>query len=178
MQVVKVGGLHYFAPVEASAPSPGNVAGAAAGTSSSSSSQPPSPAPHPPSPGCGAPGGGASSAAHNLTAASRLELLEHILFSASSQGGAGLEELQKSDARLRGTLLHVFPLHDARFNRRLRKKARSYTYAPWSSTQREAFLADVRDQFGDKVAMYYHFNIFYTRWLALPSLLGSVTWLA
>ena len=36
----------------------------------------------------------------------------------------------------------------------------------------------MRAQFGEKVALYYAFNCFYTWWLVPPSLVGGVLWLS
>ena len=101
MQVVKVGGLHYFAPVEAGGAAgdagggaagagaggagnagAGNAGNAGAGTGSSSTSAQPSSSAQPPSPSSAT-----AAAPYAPTAAQRLELLEHILYSSSSQGG-------------------------------------------------------------------------------------------
>ena len=189
VQVVKVGGLHYLAPVEDRTQPP-----AAASPQPSPQPQPrpspqpqpqPSPSPQPqpqpqPSPqqttSREAPysPGSAPLPPFNPTAAVRLELLEHILSSPAEDGGAGIEELRQQP-RLRGTVLHAFPLHDPRFNRRLRRRARHLN--PWNAEKREAFLEEVRAQFGEKVALYFHFNLFYTRWLLVPALLGAVLWL-
>lgn len=65
-----------------------------------------------------------------------------------------------------------FPLHDARFNERLLKQ--------WSQVQffiPDSQLSDIRDHFGDGVALYFEFLRFYFRALAFPAFLGLCTWL-
>ena len=43
---------------------------------------------------------------------------------------------------------------------------------PWSKRSVSVFLEEVRAQFGEKVAFYYAFNLFYTSWLLAPAVLG------
>ena len=124
MRVVRVGGLHYFAPANGESP-----ASQAEQQQAQQQQQQPASSQFAPS------------------SAFRVELLDHILYSPASQGGAGLEELQKADRR--GTIQHVFPLHDHRFNRRLRRKARYLN--PFCGRSLDVFLEEVRAQFGEKV---------------------------
>jgi hypothetical protein len=165
MRVVNVGGLHCLAPVdsEAAAPPLGGAEDTAATTTSSSSSSPPA------SPLA------TSAPPFAPSAAGRIELLEHILYSpSSSHGGVGLLDLQRRDRH--GTIRHVFPLHDHRFNRLLRRRARRLN--PFCGASLEPFLEDVRRHFGDKVALYFAFNAFYTLWLLPPSVVGASLWCA
>jgi|MDSY01.1.fsa_nt_gb hypothetical protein len=94
MRVVNVGGSHYFAPADGSQHTEGQVSAAGA-----------APAQKPPP----------------LSSAARVELIAHILRSATSAGGADLPALRKSDRR--GVVLHVLPLHDDRLNQQLRRRS-------------------------------------------------------
>ena len=89
------------------------------------------------------------------------------------QGGAGLEALQKADdaAGRRRTIVHIYPLRDAHFNRALRRRAKRVN--PFFGDSLEDFLRDVRSMYGEKVAFYYAFNAHYTMWLVWPSAVGA-----
>ena len=150
MRVVRVGGLHYFAPAN----DPSADAGVAASGEHSGRRE--------------ARGTGGA-----LSAAGRVELIDHIVRSPKSQGGAGLDELIKTDRHK--VIQHVFPLHDRRFNTQLLHRAR--TLNPYWGRERDDFLHDLRLQFGEKVAFYYAFNLFYTQWLLLPALIGTILFL-
>ena len=135
MRIVRVGGLHYFA----SDPK----------QQQQQQQQPPAAEAEPPS-------------TFKVSAAGRIELLDHILRSPAAQGGAGLEALQKESKR-GGVIQAVFPLHDAHWNAELLRRARRVN--PFIPSSRDAFLREVRGQFGEKVAFYFAFNCFYTSWL-------------
>ena len=134
MRIVRVGGLHYFA----SDPK-----------QQQQQQQPPAAEAEPPS-------------TFKVSAAGRIELLDHILRSPAAQGGAGLEALQKESKR-GGVIQAVFPLHDGHWNAELLRRARRVN--PFIPSSRDAFLREVRGQFGEKVAFYFAFNCFYTSWL-------------
>lgn len=55
----------------------------------------------------------------------------------------------------------MLALHDPPFNASLLRTANRLN--PWSRTARDAFLRDVRSQFGEKVAFSYAFNLSYCR---------------
>ena len=145
MRIVRVGGLHYFA----SDPK-----------QQQQQQQPPAAEAEPPS-------------TFKVSAAGRIELLDHILRSPAAQGGAGLEALQKESKR-GGVIQAVFPLHDAHWNAELLRRARRVN--PFIPSSRDAFLREVRGQFGEKVAFYFAFNCFYTSWLLVPAILGALLW--
>lgn len=159
MRVVRVGGLHYFAPAEGAE---GNQQ-----PQPRASQPPPRAAPPPPGEQQQQPTP-AHSPRFAPSSAGRVELLAHILRTPASQGGAGLDDFEKADRR--GTLQHCFPLHDQRFNWRLRRQARWLN--PFWGASRDRFLEDVRGHFGEKVAFYFAFNCFYTRWLLPPIVVG------
>ena len=146
MRIVRVGGLHYFA----SDPK----------QQQQQQQQPPAAEAEPPS-------------TFKVSAAGRIELLDHILRSPAAQGGAGLEALQKESKR-GGVIQAVFPLHDAHWNAELLRRARRVN--PFIPSSRDAFLREVRGQFGEKVAFYFAFNCFYTSWLLVPAILGALLW--
>ena len=83
-----------------------------------------------------------------ISSAFRVELVSHILNSPPERGGAGMAALIKADPR-KATILHMVPLHDPHFNASLYKQANRLN--PWSPWQRDAFLGDIRWQFGEKV---------------------------
>jgi len=158
MRVVRVGGLHYFAPLEGASSAqtpqtPGTSNSATPAMSGPSSSQPPAEQP----------------TLFKPTPAMRIQLLDRILRAPASQGGADIHSADRSERR-RGVVLHVLPLNDRHFNAGLLDQANKLN--PFSDTHLESFLKNVREQFGEKIAFYYAFNVFYTRALVVPSLLG------
>ena len=58
--------------------------------------------------------------------------------------------------------------------RELLRRARRVN--PFIPSSRDAFLREVRGQFGEKVAFYFAFNCFYTSWLLVPAILGALLW--
>ena len=158
MRVVRVGGLHYLAPHDGDVQPPTST-GPAASSTAAGTSTPTRTATEAPT-SAETPGGGVASpqsgpgGGSRLSSATRVELLEHILYSPRSQGGAGFKELRQADRR--GTIVHVFPLHDHRYNRRLRRRARYLN--PFFGPSRELLLDGVRSQFGERAAFYFAFN--------------------
>ena len=144
MRVVRVGGLHFFAPADGAEGSDAPEQQPAAARPPSTPSlrlRTPGAGGSTPSAAAATPGGsGGGGGGFAPNSAARVELLEHILHAPASQGGAGLVELTKADRR--GTIAHVFPLHDHRFNRRLRRKARYLN--PFCGGSRDAFVRDVK----------------------------------
>lgn len=65
-----------------------------------------------------------------------------------------------------------FPLHDDKFNSRwLRQWSKMQLFIPDSQ------LSDIKDHFGEDVALYFDFLRYYFRALAFPAFVGLVTWL-
>lgn len=152
MRVVRVGGLHYFAPTSPDGRSMQHIGSPEApGTSASAAESP-----------------AAEPSTFTASAAHRVELIDHIVRTPTDQGGAGLEAMMKADKR--GTIQHLFPLQDGHFNRALRRKAKRVN--PLWGPSLDDFLRDVRSQYGEKVAFYYAFNAHYTVWLVGPSVVG------
>ena len=60
----------------------------------------------------------------------------------------------------------LYPLHDRHFNRQWLPRWTTR----WLIQQRD--LDKLRDQYGEKVAFYFAFLVFYTLWMAPPALLG------
>ncbi|KAM0790940.1 hypothetical protein ACM66B_004245 [Microbotryomycetes sp. NB124-2] len=122
-------------------------------------------------------------ATDELTPAERIRLVYSILTTARSNGAgsitqstasgtvAGLQPLPSPPTFPHVTA--VFPPHDVQYNKQWIKN--------WSSTQlkipREQ-LTEIKDHFGEKVALYFAFLRYYFRSLIVPATLGVIWYLA
>jgi anoctamin-10/anoctamin-7 len=97
----------------------------------------------------------------------RINLIQSILEAKPQFGGAGLA-LTKLYKLKNTHLLAAFPLHNPK-----KKKELSEKWLFWG-VKRDSPLDEIRDYFGEKVALYFSFLEFYTRMLILPTVCGLV----
>ncbi|RKP35711.1 calcium-activated chloride channel-domain-containing protein [Dimargaris cristalligena] len=105
----------------------------------------------------------------NISPAERLRLVYHLLTAAPTEGdggGAGLHPDRHP------SIATIFALHNKRFTRQW---MRTWS-TKWLIDQRD--LLAIRDQLGEKVALYFAFLQFYFLWLIPPSAVGLVAYLA
>ena len=82
------------------------------------------------------------------------------------QGGCGLEI---SKMIFKRTLLSIFPLHDRSISDQLVAVVSKWDCTPWNMP-----FEDLRQYFGEKIALYNVFIGHYSRWLIIPGLIGLV----
>jgi hypothetical protein len=97
----------------------------------------------------------------------RINLTISIIEAPTSLKGAGLS-LNRLQAMKYAHLKAFFPLHDPEKLEDLKKKWSSLS-GVWSPP-----LTDIRNYFGEKVALYFSFLNFYTKSLVFPSILGLI----
>lgn len=104
-----------------------------------------------------------------LAPAERLRLVSKMLEDILYSNPQDVESLQTHKPFTHAAA--YFPLHDDRFNERWLKQ--------WSKAQLfipDEQLSDIRDHFGDGIALYFEFLRFYFRALAFPAFTGLCTW--
>jgi len=96
----------------------------------------------------------------------KLLLLEHILQADPERGGVGLnlDQLVK-----RGIISKIYPLHQED-----KRKALISNWAAPRNMIRHQPLDDIRNYFGEEIALYFAWLGFYTKWLVSATLLGIV----
>ncbi|KAG5518564.1 hypothetical protein PMAC_002960 [Pneumocystis sp. 'macacae'] len=100
-----------------------------------------------------------------ISSSQRLKFIYDIISFPVSEGGAGvcpdLDEWKM--------VKHIFPLHDPVFSR-------DYIYKIFKKGFiSESDLDDIRDHFGEKIAIYFSFIRFYILWLIFPVVMGFFT---
>jgi len=96
----------------------------------------------------------------------RIHLIDHIIRT-NDHGCAGVDVGQLMHD---GDLLHYFPVHEQKKLSFLDKEW--FRAFAWGSK-----IDDVRDYFGEKVAMYFLFMSHLIKWLILPTITGIALWL-
>jgi anoctamin-10/anoctamin-7 len=96
----------------------------------------------------------------------RLKLIYYMLRAPHHQGGCGLEV---SKMIFKKHLLSIFPLHDRLISDQIVKVSSALTTSPWGMP-----FEDLRQYFGEKIALYNVFIGHYSRWLLIPGLIGLV----
>eukprot|EP01032_Pedospumella_encystans_P010538 gene10538-12308_t len=96
----------------------------------------------------------------------RLKLIYYILRAPHNQGGCGLEVTRMI---FKKTLLSIFPLHERGVCDQIVHEVARINVAPWQLP-----LEDIRQYFGEKIALYNVFIGHYSHWLLIPGLIGLV----
>ncbi|KXS20700.1 hypothetical protein M427DRAFT_66145 [Gonapodya prolifera JEL478] len=117
------------------------------------------------------------------TQSTRLRIIHALLTEPLCRGGAGIQlgrgtSLDKARATLGSEesidfsefVESIFPLMDADFN--------SQWLSSWSKkTISTAKIGQVRDVYGERVAYYFAFELYYNRWLVPLAAVGTLAWL-
>lgn len=96
----------------------------------------------------------------------RLKLIFYMLRAPTHQGGCNLEI---SKMIFKKTLLSIFPLHDRLISDQILTASCTPGKTPWGMP-----MEDIRQYFGEKIALYNVFIGHYSRWLLVPGLIGLV----
>lgn len=94
----------------------------------------------------------------------RLKLIYEILRAPHHQGGCGLEV---SKLLHKKKILAMYPLHDQHDLTAIRDKVLDKWTLPW-----EVPVLDIKEYFGEKIALYNVFLGHYSQWLIIPSIIG------
>lgn len=94
----------------------------------------------------------------------RLKLSLNLLEAPRHQGGGGLS--LRSEKRL-GRIMHYFPLHNESKLEPLTARWLVYLAWPWDQPFR-----DIKNYFGEKIALYFKFLGHYCSWLMVPAAFG------
>ena len=94
----------------------------------------------------------------------RLKLLHYMITMPRSEGGCGV---RLATLLLKNEILAFYPPHDKDQARALLKASSGLCVMPWNQPYEE-----IRDYFGEKVALYYVFMGHYSLWLLFPALVG------
>lgn len=100
---------------------------------------------------------------HPFSPTIRTKLILSIIQSSGEQGC----HLNVRKLIAEGSMLAVFPLHDDRIRKQLQKNWFGWSVHPWRQP-----IDDIKDYFGEKIALYFEFMGHYTTWLLALGLLG------
>jgi len=100
----------------------------------------------------------------------RLKLIKSIMEADAKSHGA---QLNVNELLATGVLLAAFPLHADGELAVVMDSWLTWRTWPWAQP-----VDLVKDYFGEKIGMYFHFLGHYTTWLGAPAALGVATWLA
>lgn len=101
-------------------------------------------------------------------ASDRLKLISSIIAN-KCVGGCNLD---MAKLLRKGAILGFFPLHDNVELRSLEEKWLVIFQMPWKQE-----INMVKDYFGEKIGLYFHWLAHYTTWLFPVSVLGVLTWI-
>lgn len=112
----------------------------------------------------------------------RLKLIYYYLKCSNHDGGCGIQidkflrppskprHSEQATEVLKGPVMKAFfPLHDRDIAQQLTKQSIHLSTTPWKQPFR-----DLRDYFGEKIALFYVFIGHYSMWLLIPSLVGAM----
>ncbi|POS82937.1 hypothetical protein EPUL_004654, partial [Erysiphe pulchra] len=102
-----------------------------------------------------------------ITEAERLRLVHTLITSPISEGGVGLTPKSNEWKNV----VDIFPLHNNTFNKKLLGKLGSKYFLDTKN------LDELKDQFGEKIALYFAFVQSYFLFLAFPAGFGFFAWL-
>lgn len=94
----------------------------------------------------------------------RLKLIYLLLRAPKRLGGCDIE-LNKLLHKKR--MLAMFPLHDRKYTDFIKERCFDIKVMPW-----DAPVAEIKDYFGEKIALYNVFLGHYSWWLIIPSIIG------
>jgi hypothetical protein len=103
-------------------------------------------------------------AADSFVKSVRLKLINLLLRAPKRDGGCALEINHLLHKK---KLLAFFPLHDRAATDEIKEKIWKWGIWPWNIP-----VEDVREYFGEKIALYYVFVGHYSFWLWIPSIIG------
>ncbi len=96
----------------------------------------------------------------------RLKLIYALLRAPKREGGCDLE---LSKMILKKRILCLYPLHEREITGQLLEKCTSTTTFPWDMP-----CHDLKEYFGEKIALYNVFIGHYSYWLIVPSIIGLI----
>ena len=96
----------------------------------------------------------------------RLKLIYNILRGSRRSGGCDLEI---SKMLYRGHILALFPLHDRSITKQLKAKCTTFWSMPW-----DVPTHDIKEYFGEKIALYTVFIGHYSVYLIIPAIIGAI----
>ena len=96
----------------------------------------------------------------------RLKLIYLLIRAQKRLGGCDIE-LNKLLHKKR--MLAMFPLHDHKYTDYIKERCFDAKVMPW-----DAPVAEIKDYFGEKIALYNVFLGHYSWWLIIPSIIGLV----
>jgi anoctamin-10/anoctamin-7 len=97
----------------------------------------------------------------------RMKLIYYILKGPESKGGCDLEV---NLLVFRKKISAFYPLHDRRDTADLMDRNANMLEFPWN----DSLTQDLRDYFGEKIALYFVFMGHYSVWLIIPGIIGLV----
>jgi hypothetical protein len=102
---------------------------------------------------------------HPFRSLDRIKLVMEVMESDEEWGG-GLEIFNLMQ---NGSILSCYPMRDIKVARRLDREWLPYHVRPWQQP-----IDDIRDYFGEKIALYFEFLGHYTTWLIPNAIFGVI----
>jgi hypothetical protein len=105
----------------------------------------------------------------NFRGVDRLKLIQSILMARKYEGGCFLDVYKLIKTKC---MIGYFPLHDYVELRTLEEKWLRFCQLPWNQP-----MDDIKDYFGEKVALYFLWLGHYTSWLMSAGVVGFFCWI-